>query len=57
MSDRFLEHKINTKFCVKLGENANGTCAVLSKADGGEDMKKSNVSEWLNGSKRVARTC
>jgi len=31
---------------VKLGKNAGNTCAILSKAYGGEAMKKSCVSEW-----------
>jgi hypothetical protein len=31
---------------VKLGKNESGTCAMLSKAYGGEAMKKSNISEW-----------
>jgi hypothetical protein len=40
MSDRFLEQRMNTKFCVKLGKNANETCVMLSEAHGGEDMRK-----------------
>jgi hypothetical protein len=36
---------------VKLGENANDTCAVLSVTYGGEAMKKSSI----DGSKRVER--
>jgi hypothetical protein len=45
VSDRFLEQRINVKFCVKLGRNANDICAVLSEFNGGggEAMKKSNV--------------
>jgi hypothetical protein len=31
---------------VKLGKNASDTCAVLTEAYGGEDMKKSSVFEW-----------
>jgi hypothetical protein len=42
-SDRFLEQRINIKFCVKLGKNANDTCAALSKVYGEDAMKKSNV--------------
>jgi hypothetical protein len=36
---------------VKLGKNASDTCAVLSKADGGEVMKKAIVFEWQKRSK------
>jgi hypothetical protein len=57
MSNRFLEQRINIKFCVKLGKNASDTCAVLSKAFGGEAMKKSSVFEchkrFKNGRKHV----
>jgi hypothetical protein len=40
MSDRFLEQEIDVKFCLKLGNNASGTCAVLSEAYGEEAVKK-----------------
>jgi hypothetical protein len=46
MSVRFLEQRINIKFCVKLGKNASDTCAMLSEAYGGEAMKMPNVLEW-----------
>jgi hypothetical protein len=46
MSDQFLEHQINIKFCVKLGKNASDTCAMQSEAYGGEAMKKSSIFEW-----------
>jgi hypothetical protein len=46
MSDRFLEQRIKTKFCVKLGKNASDTCAILSEAYEGEATKNSSVSEW-----------
>jgi hypothetical protein len=46
MSSQFLEQRINVKFCVKLGKYANDTCAVLSKAYGGEAMKKSSILGW-----------
>jgi hypothetical protein len=46
MSDQFLEQRNNVKFCVKIGNNANDTYAVLSGTYGGECMRKSNVSEW-----------
>jgi hypothetical protein len=29
---------------------------MLSEAYGGQDMKRSSISEWHDGSKRVART-
>jgi hypothetical protein len=31
---------------VKFEKNASDTCALPSKAYGGEDMKKSSVFEW-----------
>jgi hypothetical protein len=46
MRDRFIEQRINIKFCVKLGKNANDACALLSEAYGSEAMKMSSVSEW-----------
>jgi hypothetical protein len=46
MSDRFLEQRINIKFCVKLGKSANDTYGMFSEAYGGEAMKKSSVFEW-----------
>jgi hypothetical protein len=46
MSDRFLEQRINIKFCVKLGKTASDTCAMLSEAYEGEAMKKSSIFEW-----------
>jgi hypothetical protein len=46
MSDQVLEQQINIKFCVKLGKNARGICAMFSEAYGGDDMKKSSVFEW-----------
>jgi hypothetical protein len=46
MSDRFLEQGINITFCAKLVKSASDTCAVLSVAYGGGDVKKSSVSEW-----------
>jgi hypothetical protein len=33
-------------FCVKLGNNASGTYAVLSEAYGGDAMKKFSVFRW-----------
>jgi uncharacterized metal-binding protein len=51
MSDRFLEQWINIKFCIKLGDNASATCALLSEAYEGEAMKMSYVFEWRKRSK------
>jgi hypothetical protein len=31
---------------VKLGKNASDICVIISKAYGGEAMKKSSVYEW-----------
>jgi hypothetical protein len=45
MNDWFLEPQINIQLCVKLGKNASDSCAVLSKAYGGEAVKKSFVFE------------
>jgi hypothetical protein len=45
MSDRYLEQRIDIKFCVKLGKNPNDAYAVLSKACGAEVMKNSKVSQ------------
>jgi hypothetical protein len=38
MSDQFLEQRINTKFCVGLGNNESNIFAMLSEACGGEAM-------------------
>jgi hypothetical protein len=46
MSDRYLEQRINIKFCVELERNASDNCAMLYEAYGGEAMKKSSVFEW-----------
>jgi hypothetical protein len=50
MTDWFLEQQINTKFYVKLKNNASITCAKLSKAYRGEAMKKSKVLNGIKGS-------
>jgi hypothetical protein len=52
MSDRFLEQRINIKFCVKLGNNASDTYEMPSEAYGGETTKKSSVPEWHKPFKR-----
>jgi hypothetical protein len=38
-NDRFLEQRINVKFCVKFGKNASDTCALHSEAYEGEAKK------------------
>jgi hypothetical protein len=35
-SRRFLEQRIDIKFCAKLGKNASDTCAMLSDTYGGD---------------------
>jgi hypothetical protein len=40
VNDRFSEQRIRIKFCEKLGKNRYDTYAVLSKAYGGEAIKK-----------------
>jgi hypothetical protein len=40
MGDRFLEQEFSIKFSVKLGNNANDICAMLSEAYREEGMKK-----------------
>jgi len=39
INDRFLEHRINIKFCVKSGRSASNTCEVLIDACGREKFK------------------
>jgi hypothetical protein len=46
MSDKNLEHRINIKFCVKIGKSASEMSALLTGAYGEYSMKKSSVSEW-----------
>jgi hypothetical protein len=48
MSDRFVEQRINIKFCTDLEKNASDNCAVLFEDYGGEAMKNSSVFEWYN---------
>jgi hypothetical protein len=43
MGDQFLSNESTLNFCMKLGKNASDTCATLSEAYGGEDIKKSSV--------------
>ena len=43
MSDKNLEQRINIKFCVKIGNSASETLALLTVAYGEYAMKKSSV--------------
>jgi hypothetical protein len=45
MSDRYLQQRIDIKFCVKLGRNGSEICAMRYEAYGEESTKKSSVSE------------
>jgi hypothetical protein len=46
MSDKNLEQRVNIKFCVKIGESAIETLAILTAAYGEYAMKNSCVFEW-----------
>jgi hypothetical protein len=46
MSDKNLEQRINSKFCVKTGKSASETLALLTLDYSKYAMKKSSVSEW-----------
>jgi len=46
MRDTNLEQRINIKFCVKIGESASETLALLTVAYGEYGMKKLSVFEW-----------
>jgi hypothetical protein len=46
MSDKTLEQRINIKFCVKIGECASETSAILTLAYGEYAMKKWPAFEW-----------
>ena len=43
MSDKYLEQRINIKFCVKIGKSASETLAQLTVAYGEYAMEKSSV--------------
>jgi hypothetical protein len=45
MSDRFLEQRINIKFCAKLSKSASKTLHMLTEAYGADAKKKSSVFE------------
>jgi hypothetical protein len=63
MSDRFLDQRIDVKFCAKLGKNKSETCTVLSEVCQNEVMEKSSAFVWhkrfKEGRKNVAdeRSC
>ena len=46
MSDKNLKQRINITFCVKIGESASETLALLTVAYGEYALKKSSVLEW-----------
>jgi hypothetical protein len=46
MSDKNLEQRINTKFCVKIGKSTSETLALLTVAYGEYAMKKLSIFEW-----------
>jgi len=46
MSDKYLEQRINIKFCVKIGKSASETLALLTVAYGEYAVKKLSVSDW-----------
>jgi hypothetical protein len=45
MSDKNLEQRINSKFCVEIGKTASKTSALLTLAYDEYAMKKSSVAE------------
>jgi hypothetical protein len=46
MSDKNMEQRINIKFCVKIGQIASVTLALLTVAYGEYAMKNSSASKW-----------
>jgi histone-lysine N-methyltransferase SETMAR len=46
MSDKNLEQRINIKFCVKIGNSASETLALLTVAHGEYTKQKLSVFEW-----------
>lgn len=46
MSDRYLEQRIDTKFCVKLNKSASETHYLLKEAYGNEVMSRARVFDW-----------
>jgi hypothetical protein len=57
MSDKNLEQQINIKFCVKIGESASETLAILTVACGEYDMKKwrFRMAQAVEGRARCAK--
>jgi hypothetical protein len=55
-SDRFLELRMNIKFCLNLGKNASDTCAMLSEAYGEAVRKSNGFLRGINGLKMVTIT-
>jgi hypothetical protein len=45
MSDKFLEQRINIKFCAKLGNRTCETLQMLTEVCGADAMKMSSVFE------------
>jgi hypothetical protein len=51
MSDKNLAQRINIKFCVKIGNSASETLALVTLTYGEYAMKKSNVLNGIGGSR------
>jgi hypothetical protein len=49
MTDKNLEQRINIKFCVRIGNSASETFALLILACGEYAMKKSSVFNGTGG--------
>jgi hypothetical protein len=52
-----LEQRINSKFCVMIGNSASETSALLTSAYGEYTMKKSSVLNEIGGSKEGKKMC
>ena len=57
MSDKNLEQRINFKFCVKIGNSASETLALLTVTYGECVMKKSSVLNGTGGSRKSEKMC
>jgi hypothetical protein len=55
MSDKNLERRINIKFCVKIGNSANETLALITYGE--YAMKKYSVFNGTGGSRKVEEMC
>ena len=42
-----VEHRVNVKFCVKLGKSATETCDLLKKVYGDECLSRTQGFEWV----------